>query len=160
MTIEKSNMILNGWRSRYRRPLALTILVLALALTLVPSAVQGMAAPGSEATVATAGATTGRTPNIADVSVASVDGALTVDANGDDDHHMWGGWWNGGWWIVMAILMVLFWATVIGVVIWAITHLTREGRRDGDRALDIAQERYARGEISRDEFEQIRRDLR
>ena len=154
-------MNLNDWRRGYRRPLVLAVLLLALALALGPSAVLGTAAPGSEAGVGTADGAPERTADMADAGVTSEGGALAVDAHeGDDDHHhMWDDGWSG-WWIVMPILMVLFWGTVIGVVIWAVTQFTRGGRGDGSRALDIAQERYARGEISREEFEQIRRDLR
>jgi putative membrane protein len=52
---------------------------------------------------------------------------------------------------------------IIGLVVWAIVRLTRRGdspRDTGERsALDIARERYARGEITRDEFQQIKKDL-
>lgn len=66
------------------------------------------------------------------------------------------------------IFMVLFW----GLVIWAIVSLVRgvsgggccghhgrQGHRDGD-ALDILRERYAKGEISKDDFEKMKGDLR
>ncbi len=72
----------------------------------------------------------------------------------DGDHHGW----PSGWWIVMPIMMVLFWGGVIAVAVWGIRQFTRDRRRDGS-ALDIAKERYARGEIDHEEFERIRRDL-
>lgn len=63
----------------------------------------------------------------------------------------------------MAIVMVLWligWllavAGVIAVVWWAVR--AWRGPRT-DAALAILRERYARGEISRDEFEERRRDL-
>lgn len=69
-----------------------------------------------------------------------------------------------GWWMVFGSLwMLLFWGAIIGLVAWAIVRLTRKGdssRDTGERsALDIARERYARGEITRDEFQQIKKDL-
>ena len=70
-----------------------------------------------------------------------------------------------GWWMVFGgIWMTLFWGAVIGLVVWLVIRLSRRAgrsdRSDGRRTpLDIARERYARGEISREEFEQIRKDL-
>ena len=72
-----------------------------------------------------------------------------------------------GWWMLWGgLMMILFWGAIIALVIWAVQSL---GRRDDGHAqsgpmpphtpLDIARERYARGEISRDEFEQMKRDL-
>ena len=87
-------------------------------------------------------------------------GALSVLAHGDDDDdgHMMGDWdWNG-WWIIMPIMMVLFWGGVIAVAVWGIRQFTR-GRDRGQSPLDIARERYAKGEITAEEFEKLRRDL-
>jgi putative membrane protein len=80
-----------------------------------------------------------------------------VDADEDccDDGHMWG-WGVGWWWLVMPIGMIIFWGGIIALIVWAIRQFTE--RRDGS-AIDIARARYARGEISREEFDQIRRDL-
>lgn len=70
-----------------------------------------------------------------------------------------------GWWMVFgAIWMVLFWGGIIALIVWGISKLSgrREsgpsatGRRD---PLEIAKERYAKGDISREEFEQIKKDL-
>jgi len=62
----------------------------------------------------------------------------------------------------MIILMVLFWGGIIALIVWAVTRFTRdhEIRASGKRgALDIAKERYAKGEITKEQFEQIKRDL-
>ncbi len=73
----------------------------------------------------------------------------------DDDHD---GWWNNGWWVVMPIMMVIFWGGVIALVVWGIRQFT--GDRDRGRSpLDIAKERLARGEMSKEEFDRIRVDL-
>jgi putative membrane protein len=71
-----------------------------------------------------------------------------------------------GWWIFGAVWMTLFWGTIIGLIAWAISRLTAGGTAStepqggpGDSALDIAKKRYARGEISREEFERLRQDL-
>ena len=64
----------------------------------------------------------------------------------------------GGFW------MVLFWAAVIALIVWVVKKLTE--RRDAHvdtiittKPLDIAKERYAKGEISKEEFAQLRQDL-
>ncbi|OGB16155.1 MAG: hypothetical protein A2W72_18720 [Burkholderiales bacterium RIFCSPLOWO2_12_67_14] len=74
--------------------------------------------------------------------------------------HGWGGMGFGG------PLMLLFWILlIVGVVLlvrWLVTSGTaRPSQPEPPRnaALDLLKERYARGEIERDEFEQKRRDL-
>lgn len=68
------------------------------------------------------------------------------------------GWMGPGW-----IFMILFWALVIAGVValvrWIGTRNNGGGNRRGKTPLEILQERYARGEIEREEFEQKRRDL-
>ena len=58
--------------------------------------------------------------------------------------------------------MVLFWVlVVVGVVVlvkWLADQSTGMGTPDKS-ALDILRERYARGEIDREEYEQKKRDL-
>ncbi len=72
-------------------------------------------------------------------------------------------WQEGmGWWMVFGgFMMVLFWGGIIALVIWGIRRLTGGSQETGQRRtpLDIAKERYAKGEISREEFEQVRKDL-
>ncbi len=68
-----------------------------------------------------------------------------------------GDFWNG-WYVVMPIMMVLFWGGVIALVVWVVRQF--KGDRASDRSpLDIARERLARGEISKEEFEAIKGDL-
>jgi len=72
------------------------------------------------------------------------------------------GW---GWWMIFGgIWMLLLWIAIIWLVVWGIRSLTRhreprEGTPEKRDALDIAKERYAKGQISKEEFEQIKRDL-
>jgi putative membrane protein len=78
----------------------------------------------------------------------------------------WGRGMHPGWWmwsaggLVMMFMMLVFWGLVIAGLVLGIRWLVRQGR-DGqaDRALDILRERYARGEINKEEFEARRRDL-
>ncbi|MCL5959189.1 MAG: SHOCT domain-containing protein [Chloroflexi bacterium] len=76
----------------------------------------------------------------------------------------WGAW--GGFSPFWGIVMLLFWVLVIAGVVSLVVWLFQQGRPSEvgpttprTRALDILRERYARGEITRDEFEQMRRDL-
>lgn len=72
----------------------------------------------------------------------------------------WGIGWFGG------IFMIVFWILVIVGLVFLIRWLvqsTKSGSHPGpagpSRALDILKERYARGEIDRQEFEEKKRDL-
>lgn len=75
---------------------------------------------------------------------------------------MWSGFEGMGWgWIGLgAIHMILFWALVI-LGIAALARLLSGGPRDegAPRALDILKARYAKGEISREQFERMKRDV-
>jgi putative membrane protein len=61
----------------------------------------------------------------------------------------------------MMVMMLAFWSVVIVGIVLAIRWLLSQGReaRSTDAALDILRQRYARGEIDRQEFEAKRRDL-
>jgi putative membrane protein len=63
-----------------------------------------------------------------------------------------------GWWMLFGGLpSIAFWATIIYLVV----ALVRGGRARpaDDDPIDILKRRYARGGLSRDEYEQARRDL-
>lgn len=74
----------------------------------------------------------------------------------------------------MLLWTVIFWVVVVGVAFWLLSRLfpgAREHSGSGQspfggtttggsgRALDILNERYARGEITRAEYQEIRRDI-
>lgn len=68
---------------------------------------------------------------------------------------MWGAWGFG-----MMIMMILFWALIIVAVVVGIRWLVGQGKEPrSDSALEILRQRYARGEINKDEFEARKRDL-
>ncbi len=75
---------------------------------------------------------------------------------------MWG-YWGWGWMVLMMVVMVVFWGGIIGLIVWGITRWTRResiyGTGEKRSPLDIAKERYARGEITKEQFEQIKKDL-
>jgi putative membrane protein len=65
---------------------------------------------------------------------------------------MWG--WRDGSWIGL-LFMALFWVGVIALVVWAVRQggSTTTAAAAPNRALDILEERFARGEIDLEEFE-------
>ena len=73
-------------------------------------------------------------------------------------HPMWWAWGAGG--MVMMLMMLVFWGLVIAGIVLGIRWLVRhaDGARP-DAALEILRQRYARGEINREEFEAKKRDL-
>jgi putative membrane protein len=69
-------------------------------------------------------------------------------------HDGWGWWMLFGW-----VWFILFWGFIVGVVVWVVNKLGRDSQPRKQTPLEIARERYARGEINAEEFERIRRDL-
>lgn len=79
--------------------------------------------------------------------------------------HMWGG---GGWmgWFVGPVMMIATIAIAVAVVVLVIRWLGGSGHRSmhppappAKTPLEILQERYARGEIDKEEYEERRRVL-
>ena len=75
---------------------------------------------------------------------------------------MWGGMDGMGWgWIGLGMVhMLLFWVLVImGIVVLA-RWLAGGPRGEGSvRAIDVLKTRYAKGEITKEQFEQMKRDI-
>ena len=86
----------------------------------------------------------------------------------------YGGWHMGpgmmdGWgmgWLGM-IFNIVFWVLILVGLVFLIRWLIQSGRDRADqsgggrgsRALDIVKERYARGEIDKQQFESMKKDL-
>ena len=77
--------------------------------------------------------------------------------------HMWGGGWYG--WIFGPIMMILVIAAVVAAIVLLVRWLGPQGHGpvthppSGRAPLDILKERFARGEIDKDEFEERRKVL-
>jgi putative membrane protein len=78
---------------------------------------------------------------------------------------MWGDWggYGMGWGIFGALHMLLWWVLIIlGIVVlakWLFGGTSGQARGAENRALELLKERYARGEIGKEEFDQKKRDL-
>jgi len=69
-------------------------------------------------------------------------------------HPMW--WWGWG----MMAMMFLFWVVfIVGLVVAIRWLLGKSKEAKTDSALEILRQRYARGEINKDEFEAKKKDL-
>ena len=75
------------------------------------------------------------------------------------------GWNNGGGsgvWMLMVLFMIVFWTLVVGGVVWLLRnkgHQHQEPTAPGESAARrILDERFARGELTEEEYRQ-RREL-
>jgi putative membrane protein len=69
----------------------------------------------------------------------------------------WFHWGFGGWWL-MFVVMIAFWGLIIWGIIALVRTTTHRNNADSDTrhpdAMEILKTRYARGEITREEFEE------
>ncbi|HSJ36567.1 MAG TPA: SHOCT domain-containing protein [Acidimicrobiia bacterium] len=67
--------------------------------------------------------------------------------------------WNGmgawGW-----IMMIIFWIAVAALIVWTVRSVSGQARPDPDQAMRVLDERFARGEIDQQEYEERRRVLK
>jgi putative membrane protein len=75
--------------------------------------------------------------------------ALPLLADSNDD-------WGHPWWPVWPIL----WVALIGVIVWVVFGRRRRPHDPFDRAREVLAERYARGELTREEYKARLDDLR
>jgi putative membrane protein len=57
------------------------------------------------------------------------------------------------------IIMVLFWGAIIWLVISLINAGTRKSEETPESALDILKKRYARGEVTKEQYIEMEKDL-
>ncbi len=71
-------------------------------------------------------------------------------------------WGNYGWGMGFGwLFMIIFWILVILGGVYLIKLITERSRptEKGETALDILKKRYAKGEITKQEFEKMKDDL-
>ena len=74
--------------------------------------------------------------------------------------HGWGMSWGWGG----MLFQLLFWLVIIFLIVWGVKQLAERSHNSNqltrkDNALEILRERYAKGEIDKQEFESKKRDL-
>ncbi len=71
-------------------------------------------------------------------------------------------WGNYGWGMGFGwIYMIVFWALVILGIAYIIKLIAGREVKDGkESALDILKKRYAKGEITKEEYEKMKDDLK
>jgi putative membrane protein len=72
-------------------------------------------------------------------------------------------WGNYGWGMGVGwLFMIVFWVLVILGIVYLVKLIARGGRNKkvDEMPLDILKRRYARGEISRADYEKMKDDLR
>lgn len=65
----------------------------------------------------------------------------------------WGMPWMGG-----HVMGLLFWVIIIAVIVYVIK--SQKGAEKPESALDILKKRYAAGEITKEEYEQMKADIK
>jgi len=69
--------------------------------------------------------------------------------------------WGWVWVLGMILMVLLFWVIFFLGVVVAVRWLLGKGRRKtSDKAIEILRQRYARGEITKEDFEAKKSDLR
>lgn len=63
-----------------------------------------------------------------------------------------GHWFGGGF-------MWIFWIALVLIVIWITKNITGNNSEKPKSAMDILKERYAKGEIDKEEYESKKQDL-
>ncbi|MEJ2055182.1 MAG: SHOCT domain-containing protein [Calditrichaceae bacterium] len=59
----------------------------------------------------------------------------------------------------------LFWIIILALIVWVVIRLTgnnqskQQPTSSGETPMEILKKRYAKGEITKDQFEQIKKDI-
>ena len=68
------------------------------------------------------------------------------------------GWSFGG-----GIMMIIFWAAIILSIVWIVNEVSGRNNSDktrhGKSAIEILDQRYAKGEITKEQFESMKKDI-
>lgn len=95
-----------------------------------------------------------------------VPGSAFAQNDFTDCHGMWnwGGMmgWSGWFWPMMILWVVLWILGIVALILflrWVFTYGSKETGKE-QNALDIIKERYAKGEINKEKYEEMKKDLK
>ncbi len=80
---------------------------------------------------------------------------MAEEWSGRDWPHMM--YYGAGGWIMWVVLIIL--VAIIAYLAWAMSKGRTALPRGEESALDILKKRYARGELTREQFEQMKKEL-
>jgi putative membrane protein len=86
-------------------------------------------------------------------SDAGMGSSVAIVSHQYDNGHM--DWDSAGGWFMFS-MMAVFWLGAIALGWWAIASYNRHHETPRESPLDVARHRYARGEITAEEFERTR----
>ncbi|HXX57088.1 MAG TPA: SHOCT domain-containing protein [Thermodesulfovibrionales bacterium] len=73
------------------------------------------------------------------------------------------GFWAGTFFLIPIFFMIALWVSfIIGIIYfvrWVMSTGKRPEMKSEETALDVLKKRYAKGEISKEEFERIKQDI-
>jgi putative membrane protein len=72
------------------------------------------------------------------------------------DGHGWGMGWGMGWWWIIGLIILI---AIIWIAVKTMNKNNSTVKTNGKSALDFLKERYAKGEINKQEFEERKKDL-
>lgn len=62
--------------------------------------------------------------------------------------------------IFMGLVMIIFWVGVISLIVWLFMSLFQKSQQtETDSPLEILRSRYAKGEITKQQFENMKKDV-
>jgi len=80
--------------------------------------------------------------------------------------HYYGTWGYNWWGFPSMLFSIIFWVIIIILLVKLVAHMGDEGKEgqekektESNKYVDIIMERYAKGEINKKEFEQLKKDL-